>query len=102
MVESRRGHLDTIEIEGDVTVEQVFGGVRWSLWGEVLGERALGAPTWTGKLRADAVFEPVLSGGGRGLDARNFVMQSRTSPARSALVPVLAETSSPTVPLWIS
>ncbi|TDJ67411.1 MAG: hypothetical protein E2O39_14765 [Planctomycetota bacterium] len=47
------GHLDSIHIEGDVTVHQKFGETqvgRWTLPG-------LAAHVWTGKLSADAEFE---------------------------------------------
>ena len=56
------GHLDSIRIEGDVTIDQDFGGSRgefqWGQWSGIFPD-LIGPRVWTGTLVAEASFERV-------------------------------------------
>lgn len=49
------GHLDSIHIEGDVTIDQEFGETHVAVWGMIIP--GIDTQAWTGKLSADAEFE---------------------------------------------
>ena len=51
------GHLDSIRIEGDVTVQQTFGAAHLELLGAAFAGANHNSFEWTGELVAEAVFE---------------------------------------------